>query len=300
MGFGNGAVDFAGSGVVHMVGGAVGLAGAIVLGARIGRFNRDGSANTIPAHNLPFGILGTVILFFGWFGFNPGSSLGFTGTFGQLASNAAVNTLVAGAVGGISAMCYMWFVNKAKKPDPAMSVNGMLAGLVAITAPCAFVDSVAAAIIGAVAGVLVCLATVWLERARIDDPVGAVPVHFVNGMWGVLAVGIFAHGFPETAGWNGVQGPVTGLLYGGGVSQLIAQVFEAVAITVTVGGLSWVFFKILNAIKVLRVAPEVEVKGLDIPEMGVHGYFGDEWYVPGAPSPSKAPVNVATGGAPAK
>jgi Amt family ammonium transporter len=297
-GLGNGAVDFAGSGVVHMIGGVVGLTVAIVLGPRIGRFNKDGTANAIPAHNLPFGILGTIILFFGWFGFNPGSSLGFTGAFGQLAANAAANTLVAGACGGIVAMLYMWFVSSARKPDPAMSVNGMLAGLVAITAPCAFVDSMAAAIIGSVAGVLVCLATVWLEKARIDDPVGAVPVHFVNGMWGVLAVGLFAKGLPETAGWNGMQSAVTGLLYGGGFGQLIVQAIEVVSIVVFAGGLSWVFFKILNALRLLRVAPDVEVKGLDIPEMGVHGYFGDELYLPGAPSPSKMPANVAN--APAK
>jgi Amt family ammonium transporter len=299
-GLGNGAVDFAGSGVVHMVGGVIGLVGAIVMGPRIGRFNRDGSANVIPAHNLPFGILGTVILFFGWFGFNPGSSLGFTGIFGQLAANAAANTLVAGAFGGVVSMAYMWFIHPGKKPDPAMSVNGMLAGLVAITAPCAFVDSMAAAIIGSVAGVLVCLATVWLEKAKIDDPVGAVPVHFVNGMWGVLAVGIFAKGLPETAGWNGMQSAVTGLLYGGGANQLLAQVIEAAAVTVAAGGLSYVFFRVINALKLLRVEPEVEVRGLDIPEMGVHGYFGDEYYQPGAPSPSKMPPNMSGIGATAK
>jgi ammonium transporter, Amt family len=291
-GLGNGAVDFAGSGVVHMIGGAIALVGAIAIGPRIGRFNKDGSANVIQPHNLPFGILGTIILFFGWFGFNPGSSLGFTGGFGQLAANAAANTLVAGAVGGCTAMCYMWFVSSAKKPDPGMSVNGMLAGLVAITAPCAFVNSIDAAIIGAVAGVLVCLATVWLEKARIDDPVGAVPVHLVNGMWGVLSVGLFANGLPATAGWNGMESAVTGLFYGGGVNQLIAQAIEAVAIAVVVGGLSYAFWKILDALKLLRVAADVEVRGLDIPEMGVHGYFGDESYVPGTPSPAKMPVNV--------
>jgi Amt family ammonium transporter len=291
-GFGNGAVDFAGSGVVHMTGGVIGLVGAIVMGPRIGRFNKDGSANVIPAHNLPFGILGTVILFFGWFGFNPGSSLGFTGTFGQLAANAAVNTLVAGAVAGIVSMCYMWFIHSGKKPDPAMSVNGMLAGLVAITAPCAFVNAFDAAIIGAVAGVLVCLATFWLEKAQIDDPVGAVPVHFVNGIWGVLAVGLFSNGYDITAGWNGMSGAVTGLFYGGGVNQLIAQAIEAGAVTIAAGGLSFVFFKVIDALKLLRVAPDVEVRGLDIPEMGVHGYFGDESYVPGTPSPAKMPSNV--------
>jgi ammonium transporter, Amt family len=291
-GLGNGAVDFAGSGVVHMTGGVIGLVGAIVMGPRIGRFNKDGSANVIPAHNLPFGILGTVILFFGWFGFNPGSSLGFTGAFGALAVNAAVNTLVAGAVAGCISMCYMWFATAAKKPDPAMSVNGMLAGLVAITAPCAFVNSIDAAVIGAVAGVLVCFATVWLEKAQIDDPVGAVPVHFVNGMWGVLAVGLFANGLPESAGWNGMTSAPTGLFYGGGVSQLMAQFAEAAAVTIAAGGLSFVFFKVLDALKLLRVSPDVEVRGLDIPEMGVHGYFGDESYVPGTPSPAKMPANV--------
>ncbi len=292
-GLGNGAVDFAGSGVVHMIGGSIGLAGALVIGPRIGRFNKDGSANVIPAHNLPFGVLGTIILFFGWFGFNPGSSLGFTGTFGQLAANAAANTLVAGAVGGCAAMGYMWWIHPSKKPDPSMSVNGLLAGLVAITAPCAFVDAIGAAIIGAVAGVLVCLASVWLEKAQIDDPVGAVPVHLVNGMWGVLSVGLFATGNAASAGWNGMQSSVTGLFYGGGFGQLLAQGAEAGAIAVTVIGLSYVFWKIVNAMKLLRVDPAVEVGGLDIPEMGVHGYYGDESYVPGTPSPAKWPANVS-------
>ena len=276
-----------------MIGGSVGLAGAMAIGPRIGRFNKDGSANVIPAHNLPFGILGTIILFFGWFGFNPGSSLGFTGTFGQLAANAAANTLVAGAVGGCAAMCYMWWIHPGKKPDPSMSVNGLLAGLVAVTAPCAFVDSIGAAIIGAVAGVLVCLATVWLEKAQIDDPVSAVPVHLVNGMWGVLSVGLFATGNAASAGWNGMQSSVTGLFYGGGFGQLLAQGAEAGAIAVTVIGLSYVFWKIVNAMKLLRVDPAVEVGGLDIPEMGVHGYYGDESYVPGTPSPAKWPANVS-------
>ncbi|MGQ0601268.1 MAG: ammonium transporter [Anaerolineales bacterium] len=273
-GLGNGAVDFAGSGPVHMIGGAIALAGAVAIGPRIGRFNKDGSANAIPGHNIPMGILGTIILFFGWFGFNPGSSLGFVGGFGALATNAAVNTLIAGAFGGCAAMAYMWFISSTRKPDPSMSVNGILAGLVAITAPCAFVDSAAAAIIGSVAGVLVCLATVWLEKARIDDPVGAVPVHFVNGIWGVLAVGIFANAHPATAGWNGVETAVTGLI-AGGTTQILAQLAEVGAIAVTVFGLSYIFFRILAAVGVLRVSAEVELKGLDIPEMGAVGYPTD-------------------------
>ncbi|NMB54261.1 MAG: ammonium transporter [Leptolinea sp.] len=280
MGWGNGAVDFAGSGVVHMIGGCVALAGAIVIGPRIGKFNKDGSANTIPGHNVALGVLGTIILFFGWFGFNPGSSLGFTGASRNLAILAAVNTLLAGAAGGTSAMLYMWWFSKVKKPDPGMSVNGVLAGLVAITAPCAFVDIWAAVVIGLIAGVWVCVASVLLEKIKVDDPVGAIPVHLFNGFWGVLAVGIFANGNPDTAAWNGVATPVTGLLYGGG-GQLLAQTAEALSILVVVGGLTFAFFKILSAVGLLRVSAKDELAGLDIPEMGSLGYPKD-W----EPSPS--------------
>ena len=271
VGFGNGAVDFAGSGVVHMIGGAIALAGAIVIGPRIGKFNKDGSANAIPGHSISLGVLGTIILFFGWFGFNPGSSLGFVGAFRSLAVLAAINTLMAGAAGGVSAMTYAWLLGPTKKPDPGLSVNGILAGLVAITAPCAFVDSWAAVVIGLIAGVIVCWATALLEKWKIDDPVGAVPVHFFNGMWGVLAVGIFANGNPDTAAWNGVESAVTGLLYGG-TTQIFAQLAEAASIFVTVFGLSYVFFKALAALKLLRVSREVELQGLDLPEMGALGY----------------------------
>lgn len=287
MGLGNGAVDFAGSGVVHMTGGAVGLALAIVLGPRIGRFNPDGSTNPMPGHNIPMGVLGTIILFFGWFGFNPGSALGIQGAFINLVSLAAVNTLVAGAMGGISAMAFMWMFGATKKPDPGMSVNGVLAGLVAITAPCAFINSLEAVIIGMVAGVLVCLATTALEKMRIDDPVGAVPVHFVNGAWGVLAVGIFAIGNPDTAMWNGIETPVTGFIRGNS-GQLFAQVFEVVAVGAVVFGLSYVFFTVLNSIGLLRSNPAHELAGLDEPEMGANGYAPDV-PVPGGevvPAPS--------------
>jgi Amt family ammonium transporter len=274
VGLGNGAVDFAGSGAVHTIGGAVGLAAAMVIGPRIGRFNKDGSANAIPGHNLPMGILGTIILFFGWFGFNPGSALGIQGAFINLVVLAAVNTLLAGAAGGISAMTYMWLVGPSKKPDPGMSVNGILAGLVAITAPCAFVDGISAVIIGAIGGVLVCLATVWLEKAKIDDPVGAVPVHLFNGIWGVIAVGIFANGNPDTAAWNGIDAPVTGLLYGGN-TQIFAQLLEAASMFVFVFALTYAFFKVLHGLGLLRSRPEDEIAGLDLPEMGVPGYVTD-------------------------
>jgi ammonium transporter, Amt family len=274
LGLGNGAVDFAGSGPVHLIGGAVALAGAIVLGPRIGKFNKDGSANSIPGHSISLGVLGTIILYFGWLGFNPGSSLGFTGPFKDLAIIAAVNTLMAGAAGGVSAMTYMWLVGPSKKPDPGMSVNGVLAGLVAVTAPSAFVDGWAAVVIGLLAGVLVCWASVVLEKLKIDDPVGAIPVHMVNGAFGILCVGIFASGIPASAGWNGVETPVTGLLYGG-TGQFFAQLLEAVAVFVAVFVPSFIFFKICDAFKLLRVSPEVELGGLDLPEMGAEGYPKD-------------------------
>jgi Amt family ammonium transporter len=273
LGLGNGAVDFAGSGVVHTTGGAVGLAVAMILGPRLGRFNDDGSPNAIPGHNIPMGVLGTIILFFGWFGFNPGSALGIQGAFINLVSLAAINTLLAGAAGGLSAMVYMWLFGPGKKPDPSMSVNGVLAGLVAVTAPCAFIEPWAAVVIGLIAGVIVCLAAFGLEKAKIDDPVGAVPVHFVNGIWGVIAVGLFANGNPDTAAWNGMDQAVTGLLYGGGAGQLIAQLLEAGSIAVVVFVTSYVFFAILNRFGVLRSEPSAEVIGLDIPEMGAKGYW---------------------------
>lgn len=274
LGLGNGAVDFAGSGVVHMVGGAIGLAGAIVIGPRIGKFNRNGTPNTIPGHNIAMGVLGTIILFFGWFGFNPGSSLGFTGAFRNLAVLAAINTLMAGAAGGVTAMLTMWWFGPSRKPDPSMSVNGLLAGLVAITAPCAFVDGWAAVVIGIVAGVWVCIATTLVEKMGVDDPVGAVPVHLFNGLWGVLAVGIFANGNPDTALWNGVSTPVTGLLYGG-TSQILAQLLEVTAVFTFTFLTSFAFFKLLAALNLLRVSRKDELAGLDIPEMGAHGYPAD-------------------------
>jgi Amt family ammonium transporter len=288
MGFGNGAVDFAGSGVVHMIGGSVALAGAMAIGPRIGRFNKDGSANAMPGHNIPMGILGTIILFFGWFGFNPGSSLAFVGGGRELAVLAAVNTLLAGAAGGMSSMLYMWWIGPSKKPDPGLSVNGVLAGLVAITAPCAFVSTTAAVVIGLIAGVLVCLATFALEKMHIDDPVGAVPVHFCNGAWGLLAVGIFANGNSNSAGWNGVASAVTGLLHGGH-TQIIAQIFEMAAIAILATGLSYIFFKILSALKLLRSAPADELMGLDMPEMGMMGYSSVDISMPHGRLSQQAP-----------
>lgn len=265
-GLGHGAVDFAGSGVVHMVGGVTALAGAMILGPRIGKYNKDGSANPIPGHHIPMAIAGTFILAFGWFGFNPGSTL--AGTDLRI-SVVAVNTMLASASGALVAMIYMW--TKYGKPDPSMMANGMLAGLVAITAPCAFVTAGSAFLIGAIAGLLVCIAVFFVERTlKIDDPVGAISVHGVCGAFGVLSVGIFADG-TYGDGLNGVKGTVKGILYGDG-GQLLAQSIDLIANFVFIFVASYAFFKLVDLTIGNRVSPEVELEGLDIPEMGVVGY----------------------------
>lgn len=267
LGLGHGAVDFAGSGVVHAMGGALALAGTLVLGPRIGKFKKDGTPVAIPGHDIPMAILGTIILFFGWFVFNAAS--GLSGTDLRLAV-VATNTMIAGAFGGFTAMMYMWI--RYGKPDPSMMCNGALAGLVAITAPCAFVSGSSAAIIGIVAGVLVCLAVYFIEHVlKIDDPVGAVAVHFVNGAWGLLSVGLFADG-TYGDGLNGVKGGVTGLFFGGGFSQLAAQAIDVSVIIVWGIGVGYLFYKTLDKIMGIRVPAEDEINGLDLPEMGVLAY----------------------------
>ncbi|MFN7980708.1 MAG: ammonium transporter [Vicinamibacterales bacterium] len=266
-GLGHGHVDFAGSSVVHMVGGVAALAGAIVIGPRIGKFNKDGSANAIVGHDIPMAITGTFILAFGWFGFNPGSTL----AGGDLRIGVvATNTMLAGTGGAISAMCYVWW--KFGKPDPSMMVNGLLAGLVAITAPCAFVSAPIAMLIGVIAGILVVLAVFFIERTlKIDDPVGAIAVHGVNGMFGVLCVGLFADG-AYGDGWNGVPGTVRGLFFGGGFGQLTAQIIGVVTCFVWVFTMFYIFFKVCDAVVGNRVSAAVEVEGLDNDEMGAYAY----------------------------
>ncbi len=265
-GIGHGVVDFAGSAVVHSMGGMIALAGAIVLGPRIGKFKKDGTARAFPGHNIPMAIIGTIILFFCWFSFNAGSTLNSSDF--RLAV-VATNTMIAGAVGGLVAMFYMWI--KFGKPDPSMTANGTLAALVAITAPCAFVNGISAAIIGLVAAILVCVAVPFIEnKFKIDDPVGAISVHGVNGFWGIIALGLFADG-KYGDGINGVSGNVTGLFFGD-ASQLIAQLICLVVLVVWGFGVSYIFFKILDKVWGLRVAPEDELEGLDIPEMGVLAY----------------------------
>jgi Amt family ammonium transporter len=266
LGVGHGHVDFAGSSVVHMTGGLTALAGVIVLGPRIGKFRRDGAIGALPGHNLPMAVVGTLILAFGWFGFNAGSSLAATDSrIGVIAAN----TMLASSAGALSSLLYLW--QRFKKPDIAMACNGLLGGLVAITAPCAFVGPQAAVLIGIIAGLIVVWTVLMLERRfRIDDPVGAIPVHGACGVWGALAVGIFADG-SYGEGWNGVAGPVRGILFGDG-GQLVAQLIGVVTSLLVVFGLSLVFFLTIERLIGNRVLAEVEWSGLDALEMGSDAY----------------------------
>ena len=274
-GLGHGAVDFAGSGVVHTMGGVIALAGAMIIGPRLGKYNAEGRPQAMPGHSVPLVVLGTFILAFGWFGFNPGSTL--AGTDLRI-SFVVVNTMLAGIVASLASMVTLML--KGLKPDPTMCCNGMLAGLVAITAPCAFVNPLGAVLIGAVAGWLVVVAVFFWERRGIDDPVGAISVHGVNGIWGVLSVGIFATG-EYGAGWNGVvregfvkaygSDGVRGLLYGD-LSQFFMQVINAAVVVVFGFVMAYAWFKMSNLITPLRVSRETEVEGLDGAEMGVLGY----------------------------
>jgi Amt family ammonium transporter len=265
-GLGHGHVDFAGSSVVHMVGGVAALAGAIVIGPRIGKFKKNGEPVAIPGHDIPMALTGTFILAFGWFGFNPGSTL--AGSDLRI-SIVAVNTMLAGAAGAFSAMIYVW--RRFGKPDPSMLANGLLAGLVAITAPCAFVTAPSAVFIGLVAGVLVVWAVLFVERTlKVDDPVGAVAVHGFNGAWGVISLGLFADG-AYGDGWNGVPGTVKGLFYGD-ASQLVAQLIGTATNIVFVFVTFYIFFTIVEKTMGNRVSAEAELEGLDTPEMGALGY----------------------------
>jgi Amt family ammonium transporter len=265
-GLAHGTLDFAGSSVVHMTGGMAALAGAIVLGPRLGKFRADGRPNAIPGHHIPMAIVGCFILAFGWFGFNAGSSL----AGGDLRIGViAVNTMLASAAGAFSSMLYMWIFYG--KPDISMSANGLLAGLVAITAPCAFVNSVSAVIIGAIAGVLLCISVFFVERVmKVDDPVGAISVHGANGAWGLLSLGLFADG-TYGDGLNGITGAVKGLFYGDAL-QFVAQVAGVITNAVFVFVVMFVFFKLLDKIIPLRVSQELEIEGLDQAEVAVRAY----------------------------
>jgi ammonium transporter, Amt family len=270
-GLGHGYCDFAGSGVVHAVGGLSALALAVIIGPRIGKYTREGKANAIPGHDIVIVLTGCFILAFGWFGFNPGSTLGASGNGNLRIGSIAVNTMLAGMAGGFSAMFYMWF--RYGKPDASMSGNGLLAGLVAITAPSGFVNPVASVIIGLIAGFLCCLSVEFVEKVmKVDDPVGAISVHGANGLWGVLSLGLFADGKSNYGGsWNGVNGSVTGLFYGD-PGQLVAQLIGVSTLLGVVFSLTFVINLVLDAVMGQRVTAQEELEGLDLPEIGTLAY----------------------------
>lgn len=250
--------DFAGSAAVHAMGGFSALAAAIVLGPRIGKYAKDGKPNTIPGHNLPLASVGAFILWFGWFGFNPGSSLGAVGNW-ELIGSVVVNTFLASAAGGIATMFYTYF--SYGKIDITMVINGILAGLVSITAGCNVVDPMSAIIIGLIAGVLVDVAVLFFDKMSVDDPVGAVAVHGVNGLFGTLAVGLFA-----TEG---------GLFFGGGLSLLITQIVGVVTIALFSFSVTFILMKLLKATVGIRITADEEEAGIDAVSFGVKSYSND-------------------------
>jgi Amt family ammonium transporter len=278
MNLGHGYVDFAGSTVVHAVGGFCAMALATILGARLGKYGPDGKVRVFPAHNLVYVVSGTFILLFGWMGFNPGSTLGATDL---RISVIAINTNLAAVAGSAAAMLLWYFMYG--KPDITMACNGMLAGLVAITAPCAFVSPVSAVIIGICAGVIVCLGVLFNDRiVKIDDPCGAISVHGYCGWFGAVCVGIFADG-TYGAGWNGVGAAsylgsagkgVTGLIHGD-ARQFLVQLMGASLCAIWAFGATYVVFWAVNKAKSMRVSPEVELEGLDVPEFGLKSYPED-------------------------
>jgi len=258
--------DFAGSTVVHSVGGWAGLAGVLLLGSRHGKF-RDGKVHAIPGHNMALAFLGGMILWLGWFGFNPGSTMGITGEGAKAVAHIVVTTNFACAAGLLAATIVAWVM--LGKPDFSMTVNGALAGLVAITAPCAFVTPTASVIIGLVAGVLVVFSVLFFDRIRIDDPVGALSVHLANGIWGTLAIGLFA----TTEAPGGID--LNGVFYGGDLTLLGYQAVGVLAVgALTFFGSLIVWFLIKITVG-LRVDANAEMRGLDVSEMGMEAYSSD-------------------------
>ena len=270
--------DFAGSTVVHSVGGWAALTGAIILGPRIGKYGANGKVKAIPGHNMTAAFIGCFVLWFGWFGFNPGSTMGVAGDGGALAAQVAVNTNSAGAAATLTATLTAWLL--LGKPDIGMTLNGCLAGLVAITAPCAFTNATCSLIIGAIAGVLVVFAVLTFDRLNVDDPVGATSVHLVNGIFGTLCVGLFCTTDLSTTVLTGpfgsaaAGGPYAGLFFGGGAKQLIAQVVGVGLVGLYVVPVSAIAWLLLKALVGLRVSAEEEIGGLDLGEHGIEAYHG--------------------------
>ncbi|TML89960.1 MAG: ammonium transporter [Actinobacteria bacterium] len=271
--FSRGMQDFAGSTVVHYQGALAGLAGALILGPRIGKFGHDGRANPIPGHNIPYAVLGTIILWFGWFGFNPGSTLSVHSgpTFGFFAY-VATTTNIAAAAGGLGGFLTAWIV--LKKPDISMMLNGVLAALVAITAASGFVAPWACIVIGLVSGVIAVVGVIGVERIGIDDPIGAVAVHGMSGVWGTLACGLFT--VPSLASKLATGGG--GLVYSGSFHQLGVQALGLVAVGAWTFGASFSILWSLNKLFGIRVDHEAETLGLDVSEHGMWGY--PEFYIP--------------------
>jgi len=264
LGGGYGALDFAGSGAVHALGGYIALAACLLLGPRIGKYDERGNPRPILGHSIAFAVIGTFILWFGWFGFNPGSTLS---AHELRISIIAANTNLAAAAGAVTAMMITWLKNG--KPDVSMACNGAVGGLVAITAPCAWVQPWAAVVIGVVAGFIVCYGYWWLERRGVDDVVGAVPAHGFNGTWGLIALGLFADG---SYGVYTTEGPlVTGLLYGNS-GFFTAQLISAAVNFIWAFGTGFLLFYILKKTVGIRVRPEEEMLGLDIAEHAAVAY----------------------------
>ncbi|MBW7995072.1 MAG: ammonium transporter [Candidatus Glassbacteria bacterium] len=248
--------DFAGSTVVHSVGGFAAMAGAIVLGPRLGKYNPDGSANVIPGHNIPLAALGCLILWFGWFGFNPGSSL--SGMDAHLIAKVAVNTNLSASAGCVATTLLVWW--RYGKPDLSMSINGALAGLVAITAPCAVVSPASSVLIGFLAAPVVTFGVSFLDRIHVDDPVGAIPVHGMCGAWGTVALGLFHES--------------DGLFFGGGFKLVGVQALGSLTVILFTLVSMYIIFKLLAATVGLRVSQQEEIRGLDIGEHGMESYAG--------------------------
>ncbi len=303
---GHGFVDFGGSAVIHMVGGVAALVGCKAIGPRIGKYNRDGSLNVLLAHSVPMYMVGAILLAVGFIGVSAARASGLGDV---VLGRVATNTLLSASAGAVAAMIYMWL--RYRKPDPSFMCNGLLAGLVAIAAGCPYVTPTAAVIIGLIAGSLAVYCVLWLERStRLDDPVGAISVHAINGAWGVLAVGLFADGTvgmglndsflyrmadgkltlaqkalePLQQGW--VPQGVTGLFYGGG-GQLGAQLIGLAANLIWVGATAFIAFKIIGTFVGIRVGPTVEYQGLDVPELGVVGYVTED---PLSPKAGSTPI----------
>jgi ammonium transporter, Amt family len=267
--------DFAGSTAVHAMGGWSALTGAIFLGPRLGRYNSDGSTNAIPAHNMSIATLGCLILWLGWFGFNPGSTMGVGN--GNALVHIALVTNTGAAFGALASTFVAW--RYLGTPDLSMVINGLLAGLVAVTAPCAFISLPSAAIIGAVGGTLAVFAVGIFDRLKVDDPVGATSVHLVGGIWATIALGLFSEGDKF-----GSTGPKLGLFMGGGLDQLLPQIIGTVAVAVFTVVITSIFWMLLKVTVGIRVNEEEELMGLDLSEHSMEAYAGFVKETPGTQS----------------